>query len=196
MTEQQLQANHDSENRNNTNSIGPDDVLLGRGGATNNHIGNRNFRDIVSEHRPEYLEARKLEKINIARKIVSIVNERGGRFLQRNDDSELWVEVSTKRAHGKTSQALREGLDVRQGQIRTTKRAPVSIVSGISKSNTRKPYTIKQNLVKGAVDCRSPTSQVRSTSTSVLEMDSEATVCDVVLDTHMKNLYLLSLQCK
>lgn len=88
------------------------DVLCGRGGATNNHEGNRAFRSIVASHQREYLSAKKKEKAAIARRIVSIVQDNGGRFLRKNGST--WEEVSDKKATEKTSQALREGLDVRR----------------------------------------------------------------------------------
>ena len=96
-------------------------LLLGRGGATNNHIGNKRFRSIVADHQREYLGARKKEKAVIARKIVSIIQENGGRFLKRSFESDVWVEVNDKKATEKTSQALREGLDVRHKTIRPEK---------------------------------------------------------------------------
>jgi hypothetical protein len=64
--------------------IGPNDVLLGRGGGTNHHIGNRRFRDLVKENQTAYLQAKKLEKATIARRIVDIVYSRNGRFLQQH----------------------------------------------------------------------------------------------------------------
>jgi hypothetical protein len=96
-----------------TDSILENDVLFGRGGATNNHEGNRRFRAFVADHQAEYLEARKKDKARISRRIVHLVRERGGRFLRRDDETGLWVEVGDKKAIEKTSQALREGLDVR-----------------------------------------------------------------------------------
>lgn len=115
----------DTTNNNNDKSttIGPNDVLLGRGGLTNCHDGNRRFRTIVVDHQPEYLGARKKEKAVIARRIVAIIHSNGGRFLKRADDCDAWVEVPDKRAREKTSQALREGLDVRNRTIRPSKMA-------------------------------------------------------------------------
>jgi len=101
--------------------VGPHDVLLGRGGATNSHEGNRKFRTLVAEHQQEYLKARKREKVGIARRIVAIVHNNGGRFLKRTDNAQNWIEVTEKRAQEKTSQALREGLDVRNNTIRPSK---------------------------------------------------------------------------
>mmetsp|Transcript_1329 Transcript_1329/g.1663 ORF Transcript_1329/g.1663 Transcript_1329/m.1663 type:complete len:228 (-) Transcript_1329:159-842(-) len=92
-----------------------DDILCGRGGATNNHVGNKQFRAIVAEHQPEYLSAKKRDKAGIARRIVQVLRERGGRFLKKveGEGPERWVDVGDKKATEKTSQALREGLDVR-----------------------------------------------------------------------------------
>jgi hypothetical protein len=97
------------------------DVLLGRGGATNNHYGNCAYRSIVAGYRTEYLAARKKDKVVIARKIVELVHRNGGRFLARDDVSDAWTEAPDKRAVSKTSQTLREGLDVRNNVIRTKK---------------------------------------------------------------------------
>lgn len=112
------------------------DVLLGRGGATNNHPGNKHFRDQVSEHRKEYLTARKKEKIGIARRIVAIIQSNGGRFLKRTPTDD-WVEVDDKRAQEKTSQALREGLDVRNKKVRPAKFVLKSNTAGTPQGLTR-----------------------------------------------------------
>jgi hypothetical protein len=96
------------------------DVLLGRGGETNSHVGNRNFRRIVFEHQAEYLAARKKEKAIIARRIVDIIKSNGGRFLKK-DANHFWVDAGLRKAVSKTSQALREGLDVRNHCVREKK---------------------------------------------------------------------------
>lgn len=103
------------------NEINPNDVLCGRGGLTNSHIGNKRFRYIVAEYQQEYLHSRKNEKKTIARKIVARTKENGGRFLQRSANSSVWSEVTQKKALEKTSQALREGLDVRHKTVRPAK---------------------------------------------------------------------------
>ena len=102
---------------NEASEIGPNDVLLGRGGQTNQH--NIRYREIVASYQAVYLRARKRDKITIANRIVAIVHGRGGRFLKRDGDN--WVVVSDKKAQEKTSQALREGLDVRNNKVRPNK---------------------------------------------------------------------------
>ena len=63
-------------------------VLLGRGGATNNHVGNKRFRTIVASHQEEYLNSKKKDKVVIARRIVGIVQDNGGQFLRKNGDGD------------------------------------------------------------------------------------------------------------
>lgn len=89
------------------------DVLCGRGGGTNSQIGNRRFRQLVQEFQPIYLMAKRKEKPLLARTIVLIIRKRGGRFLKKNEESGELFEVGDMKAEAKTSQALREGLDVR-----------------------------------------------------------------------------------
>lgn len=90
------------------------DVLMGRGGATNNHEGNKMYRQLVQDHQDEYLKAIKRDKKGIAKSIVAIVRGRGGGFLKKADDGRSgWVDVGDKKAWEKTSQALREGLDAK-----------------------------------------------------------------------------------
>lgn len=89
------------------------DVLCGRGGGTNSQIGNKRFRKLVQEFQPTYLLARRKEKPLLARTIVLIIRKRGGRFLRKDEESGMLYEVGDAKAEAKTSQALREGLDVR-----------------------------------------------------------------------------------
>merc|ERR1719171_703042 len=120
--------NKNGEENNNSNSnnieINPDDVLCGRGGLTNTHVGNRKFRHIVGEFQKEYLVARKKAKREIAERVVARIHENGGRFLKMDKQSNgeiLWKEVPKNKAIGKTSQCLREGLDVRRKTVRPEK---------------------------------------------------------------------------
>mmetsp|Transcript_28226 Transcript_28226/g.39720 ORF Transcript_28226/g.39720 Transcript_28226/m.39720 type:complete len:327 (-) Transcript_28226:296-1276(-) len=84
------------------------DVLSGRGGGTNVHPGNRTFRDLINLHRRSYLKARKNDKPAISRAIVRVIREQNGRFLKRDEKSNLWFEIGDDAAREKTSQALRQ----------------------------------------------------------------------------------------
>lgn len=95
-------------------NIKKDDVLSGRGGATNAHSGNRAFRSLVRSYQGQYLKAKKRDKPAVASIIVDKIRANGGRFLRRAGDTTpqgqvLWVDIGDDRAREKTCQALREG---------------------------------------------------------------------------------------
>lgn len=77
---------------------------------TNGHPGNRRFRDVIALHRPDYIRATKMDKPNVARRIVRAIRQGNppGRFLRKNDDDGKWYDVGDKVAAEKTSQGLRE----------------------------------------------------------------------------------------
>lgn len=117
------------------------DVLCGRGGGTNSQIGNRRFRQLVQDFQPIYLLARRKEKPLLARTIVIIIRKRGGRFLKKDDSTGELFEVGDSKAEAKTSQALREGLDVR-----ATKSAASSLLEKKKKKQLRSPRTDNASL--------------------------------------------------
>ena len=97
------------------------DVLLGRGGGTNNHAGNVKFRRLVNEHKLRYLAASKVDKPKVAREVVQLWRQMDppGRFLARTDEDKkasernsdentIWFDVGDKKANAKASQCLRE----------------------------------------------------------------------------------------
>eukprot|EP00978_Attheya_sp_CCMP212_P017868 scaffold48121_cov47-Attheya_sp.AAC.16 len=125
------------------------DVLCGRGGATNNHIGNKHFRSLVTDYQTEYLGSKKRDKAGIARQIVKQIRERGGRFLKKVDGGDdTWIEVGDKKATEKTSQALREGLDVRHKTIKTSRadtESSTAPAGSASKKRKLSPTTSSQS---------------------------------------------------
>ena len=88
--------------------ISDKDVLSGRGGGTNNHFGNKEFRSLVDQYRSEYVLSKKWAKREIARNIVVSIRSSGGRFLKKEGYG--WRDIGDQKAGEKTSQALREGL--------------------------------------------------------------------------------------
>lgn len=89
----------------------PHDILAGRGGASNNHMGNKIYRTIVEHNKSLYSAAERHSKLPYAIAIVDAIEERNppGRFLDKKEKGDdLWYEVTRKRAIDKTAQALRE----------------------------------------------------------------------------------------
>lgn len=130
------------------------DVLCGRGGGTNSQMGNRRFRALVRDFQPTYLMAKRREKPKMARSVVLIVRKRGGRFLRRDDTDGRLYEVGDERAEAKTSQALREGLDVRATKTAAnTLMGTTAIETTIRKRKSTSPienenYSVKRLSVK------------------------------------------------
>mmetsp|Transcript_8706 Transcript_8706/g.16588 ORF Transcript_8706/g.16588 Transcript_8706/m.16588 type:complete len:680 (-) Transcript_8706:195-2234(-) len=112
------------------------DVLMGRGAPAIDNEGNMRFRRIVSARRAEYFAAAKrLDKDQIARQVVSTVRSRGGRFLKKIDGLEearaqriqagenAWIIVDEDTVLTKVKQALRDrNADYEENRPRRRKR--------------------------------------------------------------------------
>merc|ERR1712232_96549 len=87
------------------------DVLLGRGASTNNHPGNKYFRNVVKQHQDGYLVAKNnFEKYITTMEILKNIRslDPPGRFILQDTTSKLWSDVGDDKARRKISQALRE----------------------------------------------------------------------------------------
>jgi hypothetical protein len=99
------------ENASNNNKVrvgipGRHDVLLGRGKASYEHMGNLRFRYCVESRAKQYDSAAGTsEKKKITHEIVQSVKDSTGRFLK--DDAAGWVEVEDDVARLKVSHAFR-----------------------------------------------------------------------------------------
>jgi len=126
---------------------GENDVLCGRGGRVNTHIGNINFREIVLQFKPKYLATRckKIEKAHICAKVVTHVRDAvpAGRFLKRDGKTGLWVEVGDEKARKKAGQALRE--DAAEIRARGESSFGPSVGSSISSNNGESTVAIQTN---------------------------------------------------
>ena len=100
-SEMMIQADERNEN----------DVLLGRGKGSNNYIGNRKFRELITQHQQQYVSAKRKDKPVLAKFVSELVRSQDppGRFLQYDTASQGYYEVSAEEVVRKTSQALREG---------------------------------------------------------------------------------------
>ncbi|GFH50883.1 hypothetical protein CTEN210_07359 [Chaetoceros tenuissimus] len=99
--------------------INENDVLCGRGGATNSHSGNRSYRKLVKKFKDKYLKAKKKQKPAVAAEVVDIIRKLDppGRFLKKDKDTGWYTDIGDARAKEKTSQALREGAPLIRKQM-------------------------------------------------------------------------------
>ena len=80
------------------------DILCGRGGSSNRHLGNIHFRELVAANKQIYIGLTKKQKMLVARKIVDAIRKTGGRFLAKDLDTGLFYDIGLPRSLEKTSQ--------------------------------------------------------------------------------------------
>jgi hypothetical protein len=80
------------------------DILCGRGGSSNRHLGNIHFRELVAANKQLYVGLTKKQKMLVARKIVDAIHKTGGRFLAKDLDTGLFYDIGLPRSLEKTSQ--------------------------------------------------------------------------------------------
>jgi hypothetical protein len=85
---------------------GPLDVLMGRGYEAQIHPGNVRYRKIIAERQQIYEESLIHEKTLIAKEIVRLIKESGGRFIRQ--DGHGWILVDDKQARTKVSSVFRD----------------------------------------------------------------------------------------
>ena len=73
------------------------DVVFGRGGTGNYHRGTRDYREMVRDQRLRYCTSVK-NKQAISKEIVDAIRKKGGRFLQQDENTEMWSVVGDKEA--------------------------------------------------------------------------------------------------
>jgi hypothetical protein len=90
------------------------DILCGRGGRSNHHVGNKRYRQVVGEMKASYRTVgSKSAKTDLSRAIVEHVQSYGGRFVKLDKATGKYVMLTQSEARKKTSQALREAKDVK-----------------------------------------------------------------------------------
>jgi hypothetical protein len=102
-------------------AVGLNDVQLGRGRPVVTSEGNQRFRALILRYKPEYSSSnRHAHKDVVARKILSIISDRGGKFLRKvesvadrkklglEDGVDAWEVADEETSISKVKQALRE----------------------------------------------------------------------------------------
>ncbi|CAB9518421.1 expressed unknown protein [Seminavis robusta] len=93
---------------------GKHDVMFGRGGDTNYHIGNHGFRTMADQYVESYREASRKDKAVIVQQLVDSWRDQTppGRFLAKSDpgkgENSQWHDVGTEMAIKKASKILTE----------------------------------------------------------------------------------------
>jgi len=131
------------------------DVICGRGGGTNNHLGNKRYRDLVKENYPSYAMAARADKGLIVAAMVHswrTTQDPPGRFLKKIVDN-LWEDIGDKIAKEKTSQLFRE---IKAQGIRLKKNASGDEERSDDSLSGEKPTKIAFGEQKGTIDESEP----------------------------------------
>jgi hypothetical protein len=90
------------------------DVLMGRGGKNNQHLGNEKLRKLARRQSEEYRMASKKGKSFISRQLVKQVRMMNppGRFLKKDNAAGTWEDVGDDIAREKASQVLRDAVSL------------------------------------------------------------------------------------
>lgn len=84
------------------------DVLLGKGGLSNNHPGNKAYVAKALSMQDRYKPASTSEKTQMSKELVKFVHDRKGRFMLKQPGTvDQWVEVDFTTARKKASRLLR-----------------------------------------------------------------------------------------
>jgi hypothetical protein len=97
-------ASNDKDEWISEEEPGPLDVLMGRG--LDAQVHNIQYRNIIAERQKVYDKSLIYEKTVIAKEIVRLIKESGGRFLRQ--DGHGWRLVDDKAARVKVSSAFRD----------------------------------------------------------------------------------------
>jgi hypothetical protein len=87
----------------------PQDVLSGRGSGARKHPGNVRYNQLLHEYHRDYVNSPKGTKRDIVFRILAAVNEGGGRFLDKQSESDsYWIEMNKEKVYAKVSQGIRD----------------------------------------------------------------------------------------
>jgi hypothetical protein len=86
-----------------------EDILCGKGKEAHGHPGNRTYRILISLHRDDYRnpKANNYTKSSITKAVLASIRDYGGRFLKKDEHTDMWYEVDDNLAYEKVSHALR-----------------------------------------------------------------------------------------
>ena len=85
-------------------------ILFGRGGASNNNVGNHVYQKLCAKRSVEYLNCTKRkEKTSLAWTILNELKSQGVQFFKKKDSkSDCWIQAEDEECRKKISQRLRE----------------------------------------------------------------------------------------
>eukprot|EP00529_Nitzschia_sp_RCC80_P002194 CAMPEP_0113494020 /NCGR_PEP_ID=MMETSP0014_2-20120614/28893_1 /TAXON_ID=2857 /ORGANISM="Nitzschia sp." /LENGTH=897 /DNA_ID=CAMNT_0000387903 /DNA_START=253 /DNA_END=2946 /DNA_ORIENTATION=- /assembly_acc=CAM_ASM_000159 len=125
------------------------DVLYGRGKPIQDHVGNLRYHALLEHYHSSYEDAKKFQKKKLAKRIVSIVHEYGGRFLKQDSHGAGWVEVDETVACDKVSHAFRTRRTTAAASINSQANISSTLGSSSTTTNKRRNFTESDSVEAG-----------------------------------------------
>lgn len=133
------------------------DVLCGRGRDCYEHVGNKEFRDMIDANVRLYEETTtKHERGTIVTGIVRHIRKNGGNFLRFDNQQQTWIELPEYEARQKVGQTIREVL---------TQRDPAKRAASLNRKATNKGRRVVN--ISTNVENSSPTDEIAPALTNV-----------------------------
>lgn len=156
---------------------GDNDVLLGRGGNNNKHVGNKKLREVALSYAHEYSKCTKMGKSDLSKLLVQKVRELDppGRFLKQDSTTLIWKDVGDVLAREKTSQVLRDA-------VKSYKKLPPHLRKNAT-SNSKQQTSSEKN---ADISTR-PDPQIESNRTDAMDtgMNLQAPISSISRNTLM-----------
>lgn len=114
------------------------DILMGRGGKSNMHVGNEKLRQMALDKARQYEKADKKLKSILSVQLVAQVHSLSppGRFLKRDAATMAWRLVPPELAREKASQCLRDAVSKLKKRPNSSACSSGSSANGCNESNT------------------------------------------------------------
>jgi len=163
------------------------DILCGRGGSSNRHLGNIHFRELVAANKKIYVGLTKKQKMLVARNIVDAIHSTNGRFLAKDLDSGLFYDIGLPRSLEKTSQALREkNSNEMPAHLIESEGVETSVESYQSVVDNRES---KQDAVESPEGSSASSSPPSSNSSTVNKPKNTGTSPPLVIPSHLISVF-------
>lgn len=163
------------------------DILCGRGGSSNRHLGNIHFRELVAANKKVYVGLTKKQKMLVARNIVDAIHSTNGRFLAKDLDTGLFYDIGLPRSLEKTSQALREkNSNEMPAHLIESEGVETSVESYQSVVDNRES---KQDAADSPEGSSASSSPLSSNSTTVNKPKNTGTSPPLVIPSHLISVF-------
>jgi hypothetical protein len=159
------------------------DILLGRGKAFNNHVGNRRFRVAIAMNLRPYVESStKTEKSLCVQRILQAIRTASptGGFVKKDSKTGSWITVTDTEACQKIGHALRDawsGALSNTNVINSDSRTPAQEAENFEARIQRAQYICVMSAVRPVVKASAKKFETCGASAQGIVLSTKSKVC-------------------